>query len=296
MIPNELDDWTYELIENLVESGVFESDRFDFKVGLPDRNDPRGKDRLEKSVCAFANTEGGFLIFGVKDDRSLSCNDKIIGINPADDFPRKFGDKINNVNPHVYYDFKNPAIEIPHTGNYVHVFKINQSPERPHMTSKNMFYFRTNKGNEPMNYQQIKNSFLSEEQRRQKLRLLFIELLSNKEQSTFMIISEDKITDDYTLIEFDSTILQALLVDIYPIIIREEELIKLLFRIRETIKIINNKNRIFYNAVSLPSMNQKKIIKVHNEFVNLHVRRIIPWLDRALEILQDKYGLNNPFE
>ena len=296
MIPNELNEWTYELIENLVESGVFESDKFDFKVDIPNRNDPNGKDNLEKSVCAFANTEGGFLIFGIKDDRSLSCNDKIIGIDPSIDFPRKFGDKINNVNPHVYYDFKNPAIEIPHTGNYVHVFKINQSPERPHMTSKNMFYFRTNKGNEPMNYQQIKDSFLSEEQRRQKLRLLFIELLSNKEQSTLMIISEDKITQDYSLIEFDSTILQALLVDIYPIIIREEELIKLLFVIRETIKIINNKNRIFYNAISLPSNDQSKIIKTHNEFVNSRVRLIIPLLDRAVEILQEKYGLSNPFE
>ena len=151
-----------------------------------------------------------------------------------------------------------------------------------------------------MNYQQIKDSFLNEEQRRQKLRLLFIELLSNREHCAIMIISENKITEDYSLIDFDSTILQTLLVDIYPIIIREEELIKLLFTIRENIKVMNNKNRIFYNeishAVSPISNNQSKIIKNHNNFINSHVKLIIPSLDKALEILQDKYGLNNPFE
>ncbi len=66
MIPNSLDDWDFQLVEKLVKDGLFETDKFDFKERIPHKNDRSGKARLEKSACAFANTEGGFLVFGIK--------------------------------------------------------------------------------------------------------------------------------------------------------------------------------------------------------------------------------------
>jgi hypothetical protein len=295
MIPNELDEWTYELIKKIVEDGVFETDKFDLKEELPHKNDIKSKERLEKSVCAFANTEGGFLIFGIKDDKSLSYENRIIGISPARDFPREFGDMIINIEPHIYYSFKNPAIKIPISKNVIHVVKIPQSPERPHITSKGEFYYRTNRGNMQMSYQQIKESFLNEEQRRQKLRLLFIELLSNKEQATSMITPDDRIMKSYSLVTLDSSVLQTLLVDTYPIIIQEDELISLLMRIRAEIKVINNEMRIFYATISLPITNSEEIVRKHNDSVNTRIKELIPLLDESLKILQDKFGLVNPF-
>lgn len=289
MIPNSLEDWNYELIEKLVRDGFFETYRFDLKEDIPQR--------LDKSVCAFANTEGGFLVFGVKNDRSLSYNERIVGIDPYRDFPREFGDKIaNNTEPHIFYTFRNPAIAIPGSTAVIHVVKIEQSRERPHWTSKREFYFRTNKGNELMSYQQIKDSFLGEEQRRQKLRLLFIELLSNRDLCSGMIMKEEQVETHYSLVTLDSSVLQTLLVDTYPIIARDTELIKLLIRIRQVIKVMDNKTRIFYSEVSLPVSNRKQIIKEHNEYTSQRVRELIGLLDRALEILKDSYGLTNPFE
>lgn len=288
MIPHELKEWDYALIKELVNRGFFETDKFDFKKDLPEN--------LEKSVCAFANTEGGFLIFGIKDDRSISDEERIIGIGPTRDFPREFGDKIINTEPHIYYSFKNPPINIPNSKNVIHVVKISQSPERPHMTSKQDFYYRTNRGNVPMSYQQIKESFLNEEQRRQKLRLLFIELLSNKEQATSMVISKERIKDSYSLVTLDSSVLQTLLIDTYPIIIGEEELIRLLVTMRERIKVINNKIRIFYSQVSLPLSGKEEIVKSHNEYINQRVQQLIPLLDRSLKILEERYGLADPFK
>jgi hypothetical protein len=288
MVPTNLGDWDYELVKKFVEEGLFETDRFDFKEEIP--NDP------EKSVCAFANTEGGFLVFGIKDNRSLSPEMRIKGIDPNRDFPREFGDKIINIEPHVYYSFKNPPINIPDKKNVIHVIKIPQSPERPHMTSKREFYYRTNRGNVQMIYQQIKNSFLNEEQQRQKLRLLYIELLSNREQAMSMILPKEKISETYSLVTLDSSVLQTLLVDTYSIIINEEELIRLLITIREHIKILNNKIKIFFTQVSLPTTKQKEIIISHNEFINQNAQTLVPLLDKSLIILHDKYGLSNPFK
>jgi hypothetical protein len=296
MIPNNLDDWDYQLVEKLVREGFFETDKYDLKENIPHKSNKSDKDRLEKSACAFANTEGGFLVFGIKDNKSLFFKDRIVGINPARDFPREFGDKIANIEPHLYYTFRNPAITVPDISNVIHVVKIEKSPERPHWTSKREFYFRTNKGNEQMSYQQIKDSFLSEEQRRQKLRLLFIELLSNREQCSGMNIVEEHISDYYSLITLDSSVLQTLLVDTYPIIINDKELVRLLMSIRAQIKVMNNKTRIFYSEISLPVTTRKDIVKSHNEFINGKVNQLIPLLDKSLEILTAEYGLVNPFE
>ena len=301
MIPNSLDNWDYDLIKRLVGDGFFETDKFDFKEKLLHRKDD-GKSitRLRRTVCAFANTEGGFLIYGVKDDRSLSYDKRIIGIDSKKGFPLEFGDKIGRVvEPQVYYDFKNPPIKIPNSSRVLHVIKIPQSPERPHMNrekGKQEFYYRKNGGNEPMSFQQIKESFLNEEQRRQKLRLLFIELLTNKEDAALMMIPGEEIEESYSLVTLDSSVLQSLLVDTYPLIISEKELVALLFTIRGRIKVINNKIKIFYSQVSLPLTKKNLIIRKHNESITQHAKELISLLDKSSKILQEKFGLSNPFE
>jgi len=288
MIPYELEDWNYEVIKKLVQANLFETDKFDFKEDIPRE--------IEKTVCAFANTEGGFLIFGIKDDRKLPLTERIIGIPSERDFPREFGDKIRDrIDPPVYFEFKNPPIKIPNSSNVIHIIKIPQSPERPHMVVQNrLFYYRTNKGNDVMTRNQIKESFLGWELRRQKLRLLFIELLSNREIAESMIIPENKIKEVYSLVTPDSSVIQALLVETYPVIMLENELIKVLLSIREEIKVINNKIRIFYSQVALS--NKEEIVKTHNEFINDRAKRLVQLIDIALEILQKKYGMSNPFK
>ncbi|MFC1993059.1 ATP-binding protein [Chloroflexota bacterium] len=296
MIPNNLNDWDFQLVEKLVRDEFFETDKFDLKEAIPHKDDKKGKDRLEKSACAFANTEGGFLVFGIKDDRSLPYKDRIIGIDHKKDFPKEFGDKLSNIEPHLYYEFRNPAIAIPDSNNIIHIVKIPQSPESPHWTSRKELYFRTNKGNEVMSYQQVKQSFLNEEQKRQKLRLLLIELTSNRQSCNSMKIEEDKIEDHYSLVTLDANVLQTLLVDTYSIIINDDELVSILIQLKKIISIMNNGMHVFYNQVSIPVSNRKKIIRDHNEFANRSVETIVPLLDRALEILVERYGFSNLLE
>ena len=59
MIPDRLEDWTYAKIQELVKNGINESERHDFKSGLPPAID------LTKDCCAFANSKDGFIILGI---------------------------------------------------------------------------------------------------------------------------------------------------------------------------------------------------------------------------------------
>lgn len=71
MIPTALADWSLPILKELMARHVFEDEQFDFKEGLPDARDEKAKDRLRKTCSAFANTEGGFLVFGVSDAKDL---------------------------------------------------------------------------------------------------------------------------------------------------------------------------------------------------------------------------------
>lgn len=91
----------------------------------------QGKQRLRKSVAAFANSDGGFLIYEVDDNRELPVGDRLVGIESTDDFPIKFGPYASGCEPTVYWAFKNPAIELS-AGRVLHVIHIPQSWKAPH--------------------------------------------------------------------------------------------------------------------------------------------------------------------
>lgn len=154
-IPSDVKDWNYELVLELVNKGFYETDWFDLKQELPQK--------MEHTVCAFTNTNGGFIIFGIKDDKSLEPSERIVGLDPSVDFPRLFGDKIEHADPHVKYEFKNPPISIPNVNKVIHVIHIPASKNGPHMTSDYLFLYRTNKGNQRMSREQLKDAFLEKE-------------------------------------------------------------------------------------------------------------------------------------
>jgi predicted HTH transcriptional regulator len=62
MIPSRLEAWTYDIIKKMVDKNQNESIWHDFKANIPDVIS------LTKDCCAFANTQGGFIILGVKED------------------------------------------------------------------------------------------------------------------------------------------------------------------------------------------------------------------------------------
>lgn len=60
LVPNTLEDWTYEVVKELVAIGQIETDRHDFKFNFSEA------DSHTKLCCSFANSRGGFIVVGVK--------------------------------------------------------------------------------------------------------------------------------------------------------------------------------------------------------------------------------------
>jgi Putative DNA-binding domain len=165
MIPASLHGWSLTTLTGIVEQGVFETDRFDFKVALaPDEN---GRRRLRRNIAAFANAPGGFLVFGVRDERDLTAADRIVGIDAKFDFPQQFGAQAARIEPGVEWTPLNPGIALAN-GGFVHVVEIARSNRRPHGVVEDerwWFPIRTNGGTTQMTLDQIRGAVLDVDRR-----------------------------------------------------------------------------------------------------------------------------------
>lgn len=93
-IPWTLDAWTYELVKELCGLGQVETDRHDFKFGLPDG------ETLTKICRAFANSDGGFIVLGVKDRSGHFVAE---GTAPNGEISHDFGHKLR-ATPTIYFE------------------------------------------------------------------------------------------------------------------------------------------------------------------------------------------------
>lgn len=87
LFPDNIDDWTLDVINELVKLRDVESEVFDFKD-----KDINKEDKLSMHVCAMANTHGGFIVLGIKEVKN---NNSLTGFEKRG-FRKGQEDKIKN--------------------------------------------------------------------------------------------------------------------------------------------------------------------------------------------------------
>lgn len=267
--PIVLNDWTLEQVQLVTAQGVLESDRFDLKLELPNRKDSKSKDRLKKTCAAFANGEGGFLVYGVSDDKTCSPDERIIGL-PADrDFAEHFGVFPSQCVPSVQWDYLRQAIVLKN-GNLVHVVFIPKSWNAPHAieleAGKWIFPKRTNKGNETMNMEEIKFMFLNYYEKRIRLQLLKSEL----EQFKFTAAGIANVDPSgsgahYSLVTFDLAIVNSVLSETYNLLSLNAFLMSKLNQLRFQVRVTNTEIELFLRKASMPLTEMLEIVVMHNK-------------------------------
>ncbi|MGA9149363.1 MAG: ATP-binding protein [Candidatus Nitrosopolaris sp.] len=303
-VPNTLEGWNYEIIRQLVIEGYYETDTFDFKPVLtPRHQDQKKRDdyiqQLLNTVCAFANTYGGFIVFGIEDQKNKKGEDRIVGLDRTD-LGAEFGDKIKNIDPTVYYTFKNPPIKTHDKDKVIFVVHIPRSMTRPHMVSTGRFYYRTNRGNNIMNYNEVKGEFLAYEERRYKLDLFFIEIINNLKIAEKMVEHTNKNRDPkesylhFSPLKFETDLMNNLLPDIFGIIQTDQGLAKDISTLRLQMGPVNTKISTFLQSAT--NLEQMKFqLETHNEYIKKYVgNHTLPLLNKIRQVLVSKYGLSSP--
>ena len=124
------------------------------------------KDKIiefKNDVCSFANSEGGYLIFGISDNKGIA--ESIIGVNISDDNTDRF--ELERRNDLMSISPKTPLLKFLFIkiGNskYVVVIYIKSDNYAPYLHLKNQqsyyAYTRSGNGKRYMTYNELKNKF-----------------------------------------------------------------------------------------------------------------------------------------
>lgn len=295
MIPRTLQEWTLDTINGLVQKRVFESETFDFKEMLPHSNDRGAKTRLRKLCAALANSEGGFIIFGVADKESLASN-RLIGVDADLDFPEHFGAFARQCTPSVYWEFRNPPIRLLN-GRLIHIVHIPRSWNAPHAVSDGNsawhFMKRTNKGNEAMSIEEIRATFMGFYEKRLKLQLLRAEITTLHELAGAGYIADPALRHKaHSMVSFDVSVIESILSDSFTILVHCATLLESLSAIRMQTRVANNAIHSFLSTVAIKLTNSEELNKDHNDYLEHVCGSIQHHCKKAIEELDTILGMN----
>lgn len=117
MLSPQLTDIDADLLTAACNERWSETETLDFKETLPGIDD-RSKQEFAKDVCAFANANGGDLVFGIRDEQGHAAEVTPIdpAANPLDATRRRLGQLLeSNIEPKVDGTDLPPAL-VPRQG------------------------------------------------------------------------------------------------------------------------------------------------------------------------------------
>ncbi len=178
MLPVEIDEIGSEHIAVLVSQKVAERKILEYKERLPEGTEGAKKEFLA-DVCSFANSSGGDMVFGVRDQRDASGRatgipEAIVGlsgINIAAERERLEAMIRDGIKPRIP-SIQTREIESPGNGPVV-ILRIGRSWIRPHMVTyggTSRFYSRHSTGKYQLDVQEIGQAFAEQRSLGEQLR------------------------------------------------------------------------------------------------------------------------------
>lgn len=207
----EFKDWVEEDLQEIIENDAYrENDFIDYKETFAvleclDKEIRRKKqNEFRHDICSFANANGGYLIFGIKEEGGVPSEINGITVGNADKFELDRRNEMSGILPVI------PNVDFSYiklvNGNYVIVLKITRGVHKPYLYKENegdyKFFVRRGNRKQAMSYMEIRDNFLhsnllSEEVKRfRKERLLsYIEEYPDTPFAIIQVIPEDFLND-----------------------------------------------------------------------------------------------------
>jgi hypothetical protein len=149
-------EWTEQDLLDLITNRTEENLNLDYKRKDSLANTDHKKNDISKDVSAFANSDGGTIVYGMEENNQLPVH--LDGVNPTDTTREWIEQVINSkIHPRIDGIRINPVpLSTPLTGTVVVVY-VPASPNAPHMASDNKYYKRYNFQSVPMEHYELED-------------------------------------------------------------------------------------------------------------------------------------------
>lgn len=151
-----LNEFNIEDIQSLIDNEVEENVHLDYKAGEALKKNDSGKNEITKDVSSFANSDGGIIIYGLKE-----INHKPSEISPVDgkDFTKERLEQIiANIQPHIKGVTIHPIRVEGDISKSIYVVKIPRGITL-HMATDHRYYKRSNFQSIAMEDYEVKDLF-----------------------------------------------------------------------------------------------------------------------------------------
>ena len=170
MIPKPIEEIQIDDIQALKDSERSEDRTIEYKSILPTKAESQKIRFLLKPVCSLANTDGGDLVFGIKEKKGVPKDICGVDIDDQDAEKLRLENLIQNgIEPQI----RGIKIRIVKMLNDKHalIVRIPQSWTAPHRVKSNSrFYARNSSGGYELDVPQIRQSFILTEKLAQRIR------------------------------------------------------------------------------------------------------------------------------
>lgn len=164
-LPNgkPFEEWEESELQYFIDQKIPEGKELDYKRELNFGNDSDKKE-LISDIVSFANTNGGYLIFGIEEGEDKSPS-TLCGLDLLDTPDGTIARINNSIRDAVEPRISNINIRaIPlSSGKHALVIKIPNSFFSPHRSKDRHFYARNSTGKYPLDVAELRNSFLQSE-------------------------------------------------------------------------------------------------------------------------------------
>ncbi len=150
-------------LERLIRGEVREGQRIDYKQALPAARDPLAGQEFRLDVAAFANADGGYLVYGMIEEDLLPVRlAGLAGIDPDRELGRLGDLLLSDITPRVPGVTRH-ALALP-SGAWALVVHVPRSWDRPHWVSRERdwvrFVARRDANKSTLDYRQARDLFL----------------------------------------------------------------------------------------------------------------------------------------
>lgn len=152
------EEYDYNDIDFLINNEVEESIYLDFKeAGAIDRTESKRKE-ISKDVASFANSDGGIIVYGIKENEHKASSLSFIDGN---EYTKEWLEEIINSNVRKHIEGLR-IFPIRYNGEIektIYIVKIPMSIDAPHISKDNRFYRRFNFQSVPMEEYEIRSLY-----------------------------------------------------------------------------------------------------------------------------------------
>jgi len=160
-----LEDWDYESIKSLFGAKVKEWTTLEYKKDFPVDNADRNK--LEHTICAFANTQGGHIILGMEADKDENVPIAMEGIDGTLGLYERITSFCGRIAPRISPKFR--KIPIPDSRKVFLIVYVSESNE-VHMASDGKYYVRINSLSLPADHYTVTKLFKKEYEFKERMK------------------------------------------------------------------------------------------------------------------------------